>query len=50
MAFRKYMRAEKVEAESPEGNKAINRYVRKTGKKSASQLTDEERRGLPSKG
>ena len=47
MAFRKYMRAENVSAESPKGNKAIRDYVRKTGKVSASQLTDEERAGLP---
>jgi ribosomal protein S18 len=47
MAFRKYMRAEKVEAADSKENAAIRQYVRKQGKVSASQLTDEERRGLP---
>lgn len=50
MAFRKYMRAEQVEAESPEGTKAIRKVVRKAGKVSASQLTDKERAGLPQRG
>lgn len=48
MAFRKFMKVEKVEAVLKNDAEAIRKVVKTAGKKSAAQLTDEERQKLPS--
>lgn len=47
MAFTKYQKVEKAEVASEKDSQAIRETVRKTGKTSASELTEDERRNLP---
>jgi hypothetical protein len=47
MAFQKFQRAEKVAPVSQRENEQIKKVLAKTGKASAAELTDKERRELP---
>jgi len=49
VSFTKYQKAEKVTPVSPDEGRGIQAYVQKLGKKSAAELTPEERDGLPQK-
>lgn len=46
MAFRKYMKVERVEAVLKNESENIRKLVKKAGKRSAADLTDEQRKGL----
>ena len=47
MAFRKFMKVERVEAVLKDDAEAIRKMVKKAGVKSAGELTDEQKRNLP---
>ena len=47
MAFRKFQKAESVKPVDEAEGKAIRKVVKEAGVKSASQLTDAQRRNLP---
>lgn len=47
MAFKKYMRAEKIVPTSDQETNQIRQIVASASKKSAAELTDQERNQLP---
>lgn len=46
MAFTKYMKVERVQAVIKDEAESIRKLVKTAGKKSAADLTDEQRKGL----